>query len=654
MGFETLKGALEPQVGKQLLPEDLAFAEESLSDQDALDLVLADITYAESYFSQVAKASIDDAEKLYKGYVRQKKWGNGKLRSNLSMPLVMDAVEKLISKLHTTLWSGRSKPFNVLATGKTKPQAARAKADILAWAVRESGLEEQMRITLKSCLQFGYCLGEWGWEKVPVRKKEWSRSDTGQIQHKWVTKLVSRPYYRNLDLHRTFIDPKLNEQDPRKGGYIVKQVFLSANDLHNMRDDDTYKNIPTDDELRLILANREEPTTNSTFSGYATPQELQARRPDEQTSEDPLTKPLEYLEYWTDDRVIGVLQRKIPIRNDANEFGRKAQVGCAFIDVINSAHGFGVGRLLSGEQRFQTGAINNHMDILSLVLNPALQLVKGTGNFSQNVELSPGKVLNGGTGEFKAMSVSAPTAETMTAIQSSQDRAFKRVGANGGSNVMPQTLRTGAGVSSVMDEVTTRLQYFLNIFINLVFIPTLESMLEMCEQLSEEEINGILTEQQGKIYEGDLLEVYESTCRVEVIAGSKLTSRDAAAQLAPLIMQMLMAAPVQDSLASQGNKFNYAGFFEDVCDRLDWDIDQFIVPMDDKDQQRQDQQNGVAQKAQLALAVEQLRQQGTLNAIDRKGDVSLARDGFKAMLKGHHDADAAEAEQNQSGDVNGQ
>lgn len=645
-GFDNLPGALTETSAEQINPQDVAFQGESLDDQTALNRVLSDVEYAEKYFSQYVQAAMEEAQRLYKGQVKQNKWANGKLRSALSMPVVLDATEKLVSKLHTTLWGGK-RPFAVQPTGKTTPEAALAKERLLTWALREAGVEEEMRLMLKSCLLNGYCLGEWGWETVYLRKKVYKHDEQGNVTSKPEKIPITRPFFHTLDLHKTFIDPKLNVQDPRKGQFYVKQTFLTGYDLHDMQDDSTYKNIPTDAQLAEILAHKDEPTQDPLSGTEESPQELQARRQSEQTSSDPLAQPLSYMEYWTDDHVIGVLQAGqggIPIRNEANEFGRKNCVGCAFIDVLNSAHGFGVGRLLSGEQALQTGTLNTWMDGEALVLNPVFQLLKGTGIGSQSIEISPGKVLTS-TGELKQLEVKSSTVEAMGILQSSQDRAFKRVAANGGSNVMPQTLRTSEGVSSVQDEVTVRLQYFLNIFINLVLVPTLDAFLEMmCDKMQPKDINEILTLEQGKEFQGDVLDVYNSTCRVTIVAGSKLTSREAAAQLAPLILQFLQAAPVQDSMAVQNKKWNYFGFFNDIMDRLGWDAEAFVMDMTPQDQERyqqQQQSSAAAVKAQTAMALEQLRQQGALNLQDRKGDIKMADTMLRATTKGHSDAENA-------------
>src|ERR1039458_8676909 len=167
-------------------------------------------------------------------------------------------------------------------------------------------------------------------------------------------------------------------------------MYTDANGLERLKENDCYKNIPTMEELRSILAQKAANTKES-MQGTKdfTWRDLQAE-PQTQGAQtgDPLAQPLELVEYWSDDRVITVLQGVIVIRNEQHEFPVKPFVTCAFIDVIGSAYGFGVAKLLSGEQRFQAGVINTWIDQLALILNPVFQTKKGLASGAQNVKFS--------------------------------------------------------------------------------------------------------------------------------------------------------------------------------------------------------------------------------------------------------------------------
>ena len=165
--FEQLQQAIP--AAESLAPvqaDDTAFADEQLDDVNALKIVLADVNTAETYLqSKGLITNLDSADDLYAGNVKPRVWANGKARSNLSMPIVLEAIEKIMPTLYMSLFGTGKEPFYLRPTGKTKPEAARAKSVILSWAIKESGLKEQMRLALKNCLQYGFCVGDYGWEE---------------------------------------------------------------------------------------------------------------------------------------------------------------------------------------------------------------------------------------------------------------------------------------------------------------------------------------------------------------------------------------------------------------------------------------------------------------------------------------------------------
>jgi len=74
-----------------------------------------------------------------------------KARSNLGMPIVLEAIEKILPTLYMSLFGTGKEPFYLRPTGRTTPEAARAKAKVLSWAIKQSDLKEAMRRSLKTC-----------------------------------------------------------------------------------------------------------------------------------------------------------------------------------------------------------------------------------------------------------------------------------------------------------------------------------------------------------------------------------------------------------------------------------------------------------------------------------------------------------------------
>jgi hypothetical protein len=670
-GFSAVEGAVDQgaalSAAANFTEEHTAFRDEQYDDDTALGLVLTDVAAGISFLQSKAllPALVDTSNDLIFGLQKPRVWADGKPRANLPIYAVMEGIEKLMPVFYMSLFgTGKRRPFVVTPVGKTTPEAARAKASVLAWAIKQAGLKEEMRLTLKQCLSYGFCAGWWGWEQKNVRERVYSKNAAGRVKGKWEGVLLNLPKYENIDLKNFSFDPQCKRQDVQKGArWVAKQVMITANTLDDWREDlDTYgKNevefsiddngekvakktgkrvsrIPDRETLRKVLATDRE-QTEDTFASQkrAVWREFQAQLDSEASSADPLMKPLEYIEYWTEDHVIGVLQRKLVIRLDENEWNQSPALTCAFIDVLGSAWGFGVARLLAGEQRFQAGVANSWIDSLALVLNPVFQALKGVGPGTQNIPLAPGRVITE-TSELKPLVTPDVSNAATTAMANSESRASKRIGAEGGTNLPTQALRTGSGVQALTGDVIQRLQYFLEIFINMIYLPTLEKFMLLCmENLQPEDINRILTEEEGKEWDRDIQEVYNAKLDIDVLAGADLTARAASAQLAPMIIQMLSAPAVQTSLQIQAKKFDYANWAADMLDVQGFDVDHYFQNMTPDDIKRMQEQNQALAKGQADQNLEATKHQNDLENINEKGTVQAGVALVKKAAESHLD-----------------
>src|SRR5579859_1774440 len=650
-GFEALDQAI--QTGEALAPILPAEAEfkDPWADEVALGIVLADIDSGIGY--EQAKnfvTRMETADDLIRGYVRVRPWPNtDKARSALSVPVALEAIEKLMPFTWLAIWGSGKDPFEVTPKGKTSKEAAEAWQSLLRWAVKVSDFKEGSRLTLKSIFQYGFGCGFDGWEIDELEQRKYIRNADGSITRDMnlPKKTIQKPTYENGNLRNLIFDPSCWNQDPNSGRFIAKRISINAYDLNDMREDDTYKNIPSEEELKVILAFKQEPAKDS-MQALKPNQTREYQAQDEKlpTSKDPLNAPLEIVEYRTCDRIVTVLQQMIVIRNEVNKTGRLGVHGCAFIDVLNSLFGFGVPQLLNGEQRFQQGVLNTWVDSLALLLNPSFQQVKGLSATGQNVSISPGRVITTES-ELKPLVVPDVSKSAEEALESSQLRASRRIGAEGGTNMPNQAMRTGSGVQAFQGDITQRLQYFMEQFLNLVVVPVLKAFLIHCaENLQPEEINQILSDEDGKAFQGEILDVYNADVNIEIIAGVKLTTKQAAAQMAPIILQTLQNQAVQQALQVQGKKFDFAYFTKEWFELMGWDIETLFVDMTPDDLQRMKEQNQAAQAAQGKLVQIGAQHQADLDSIDQKAAAQGQLAVLKSLVKTHETAGLATMEAN--------
>lgn len=634
-GLETLEQAISESEARQPVTAEETQFTDPWDDITALGIVLADID-AGIAFEQAKNfiTRLETADDLIRGYVRVRPWPNSdKARSALSVPVCLEAIEKLMPVIYLSLWGSGKDPYQVTAKGNTSPAAAEANQNLLRWAVKVSNYKEGSRLTLKTILSYGFGCGFDGWEIDEIEQRKYIKDDTGKISRDKTlpAKTIQKPTYENGNLRNIIFDPGCPNQDPNSGRWIAKRIQITAYDLDDMRDDDTYKNIPTREELAKILAGKQEIAKDSMqpLKPNQT-REYQAQDDKLPISKDPLMGPLELVEYRTRQRVITVLQRLIVIRNEDNKTGKLGVHGCAFIDVLNSMFGFGVPALLNGEQRFQQGVLNTSVDGLALVLNPSFQMVKGLASSGQNIVIAPGKVTTVET-KLEPLVVQDVQQTALAAMEASQQRAYRRIGAEGGTQMPTQALRTGSGVQAFQGDITQRLQYFIEQFLELVFIPVLETFLIHChENLQSEEIDQILSREDGKAYAGNVLDVYNADYDIEIIGGTKLTAKQAALQLAPIFMQFLANEAVQDSLQVQGTKFDYAQWTEDLFELSGLGTEsQYFHPLTAEDLQRMQQKNQAMQAAMGKVLQTGVKHQADLDSIDQKA----AAQGQLAVLK---------------------
>jgi hypothetical protein len=439
-GFESLPNAIIAPDTAQILPENVAWRGETFDDETALAIVLHDASTAEAFTSGKNRfIDADRADNNFRAAGLPKNWpGVESQRAGLCVPVVMEAVEKLEPAIMLALFSDQQ-PFQLETIGPDKPEVLRAKSKLLMWGIQLSGFKEEIRKCVKSALLYGFTVGRWGWKTSKKSDTKYEMSVDGSNTVKKLVKdyEISHPTFECIELRNHLGDPSLREADVRKGRFNLVQIFADASILDDLRKDNTYKNIPTREELALIMALKSEAATDSIAGSKSMSwRDNQAAKETDIQSLDPTKAPLEILEWVSEDRIITVLQRKIVIRNDETEFGRSDLLSCAFIDVPGAMYGFGVSKLLAGEQYLQTSVLNSWLDVEALRLNPGFTAEQGLQNTSQNVKLSPGKILTGP--KLTPIPIPDVGAEALQMLQTSETRASRRVGANGSDNMPTQ------------------------------------------------------------------------------------------------------------------------------------------------------------------------------------------------------------------------
>ena len=337
------------------------------------------------------------------------------------------------------------------------------------------------------------------------------------------------------------------------------------------------------------------------------------------SSEDPLDHVLEVLEYWTNDQVICVLQRKKVIRKEKNPFGCIPFVSTFWDDVPGCFYSFGIPRRIGGVQTHIQGLRNLRLDDIALNLQQVWLAKIGTEIAAQPMRAYPGAVFKVGNPEtdLKPLIKQPIMPEAYKEEEVLIDDAERTSGANAlvvqGGSAAPGRgtgMRSATGAQAVTGASTARIQAFVDSTIEQVFIPTLNAFIEMSRQridlgLMRQIIGTALFQALEMDHQGDYLMDMCNVMdlQVSVLASSNLAAMSKMAAALPVLAEMYMQPNFVSGLAEAGYKVNWMEFARRMEQTTGWDgADEIFIPLTPQDKQQMAQNNPEAIKAQATNA----------------------------------------------------
>lgn len=616
--------------------------DQSPKDEVALALCLQDMAEAEAWVME-KRWSIewDNSAVLFSAPSEPKFWpGTEHPRAHLSVPLVATHISSILPQIMDGLF-GNDPPFMLRPRPGTSADAARAHGAIIGFQLEDINFKHQFEIGVRNLLLFGTSVWRWGWESFKQKRKTYSlkgsdlnvpgfapgttitapTEESTTLVEDEIEISVSRPTFEAIDIRHVFFDPSLADPDIRKGRFVLYRDYLTANDLDNLRNMDGYK-IPDRDTLRAIFTIPKEQTYSSPLESI--PLVLERRFAPvprwEATTADPLEQPIEVLERWDHDNVIVVLNRKVVIRNENHGLGTIPFVSCNYMDIPGSSFGYGLGKLIGGEQRLQQSIINARLDETSLNMMGTYVRRRGSNPLSQNIFIRPGGIIeDDNPQDFRPLSRLPAVPEAFAEIEASDSRAERISAANemvvqGGlpSGRRSSITRTATGVSALTSASGSRLQYLVDKLEQQVFTPFLIALVQMnINYLSPTDVRRLLDEELNQAYQGSIQDFYNARIKFSVMAASKMQEKRAMAQSLPILFQLLFQGPIPQLLTDMGQKINVQEAVQMVFTATGWrDKQSLIVPMTAQDKANMAQSNVIKSKAaQTAQNVAQKGQQ---------------------------------------------
>lgn len=291
---------------------------------------------------------------LYRSHIEKRDDG----LSNLFIPIVFSAIETVLPRIVEAVFASR--PY--LAMLPREPEDV-DNAKIMETLI-DYQLVDKMNIVrkfsdfIRECLIYGTAVAKvtWRFETRPkivrVPKYEVFGVKFGETTQEEKTVFYDDPEFEPIDIFDFFIDPDATSIDD--AAYCIQRSYRSLSYLKNQADNGIYENI---DKLEGVSG-----------SGSLTSGE---RASDIGLGASSGGKKLEVLEYWTDDRVITVVERQVVIRDIKNPYyhRRKPFINIVDIPVPHEFYGIGEVEPIEYMQYAYNDFVNQIMDNMNLSIN---------------------------------------------------------------------------------------------------------------------------------------------------------------------------------------------------------------------------------------------------------------------------------------------
>jgi hypothetical protein len=577
--------------------------------------------------------------------------GSSVTRANVSRFTVAKQVNSLAPALTGAIFSDAT-PFEIRPRPNTHQDTARAWKELIGEMLEQISFKQELSYGIQGMVNQGTVIFKGGWETETTVETHYKRKkappqvtmplgnkvtvftkESDEFEAIDVEVTHNRPTFEKCELGEIFVDPKWkNPNQIWKAKWIIHEKYLDYNDLSLLRENPDY-DIPPDDVLRaMFMPDSPEQTESISALDESLKANLSihhAANRDEDFSEDPLTKPMQVLEWWSKTEVRCVLQKKCVIRNKPHKMPDKPFFSANYWDMDNAGYGMGVGRIAGADQRVEQGMINALLDILAFAVQQEYAVARGANVPTQDQRRRLGGIrMVDGSDATKAIALVAQPQVPPDAWRAIQAVVGSAEGATGADQASVQGSlpgrgssfgRSGTGAGVIGNASTTRLQSPLERIIDGVFLPFLRFLYYMVrERMPISEIRDVLAERTADLIV-DFQDFMDSTVKFDTLAGTRLAARNRMAQALPFLLEVFGNQALVGQLSETGWKVNAMELVNMVLDMSEWKNKRdLIVPMTPEEKQNQQQQNPAAVKAQADSAQLQQKHANDMELEDKK------------------------------------
>ena len=571
--------------------EPYKFGDAPISADRALQTVISTF----DVWSQARKASHDERwaanDRMYLGLAPKKYWLDGKTqRSSLGIPISFDQVESVYPIVTRSLF-GRPDWVGAQPTPFSTPQAARALSAALSYQLGvpqdRSGTTalQQLKIAVKDVLIHGHGVIEVGF-----------RPETGNSFVDWIP---IKDFYFDPNMGKALIDHSTA---------VIVRKRMTVEQLQALRGQPGY-NIPSDASLAFLVGTTPQSPTADLENHL---KQLRRSQPNQgQRSPEPAHRFIEILQYWSNSRIIWVLNRKFVILNEENPYGLLPFCAAPCILLPGEAYGASMPDMLEGDQLLIQGITNASIDKLTLELFPPRYRQSQGGTHPMSDAWRPGMVSD--IRDLKAVEVLFPPASGSDAFSHlglADSRARKRFGvselAQSGSPTASNANRTAGGVHSQEAATASRIGTIIENIEEYMIAPMLYKLQVVLNRFVPDALPQIPAEAQGQT--GFVpRSILGEQVQFKLVGASSLAARGELLQIMQPVSQTLLSAPVLEMAAKQGQTLDFREWESFFLAATTGQRFAFFRPMNEQEQQAMQQPSPEAmaeiQKVEMEGAV---------------------------------------------------
>ncbi len=531
-----------PPAAPEALDQSQTLSWQSLQDGLALDLVKRTFNKYQIYRWNNHDRRWNANDALYYGYIPQRFWeGTTVPRASLSVPVVFDQVESALPAISNAIFQGSTNWFATDPLPGTSLQEAKGVEDRLTYLLEHprdkygSTARNELILSFKDILIHG----------------------NGVVMLE-IDPVSNDPVVHWVDLRDLYVDPGAGTNlDEAKA--VILRKFLSVEQLDSLRSHPKFK-IPAIESLKTLSQYRTFDSSDNTKQTSEWLRGVRFRPGFDDKSEMPAEQTIEVLIYYSNSRIIWLLNRQLVAFNDTNPYGFIPFAGAPCFIVPGRWYAMGFSDVLEGVQMYMQGITNGRLDELALALNPPRSKKRGPTLTPSQSRYRPGLIMEFDNPKedmiiHQAQNITQDSWQEMSFLE---QQAQKRTGMNdmmtSGTPLRSNASRTSLGIQAQMESPSSRLQKIVENIENFLIVPMLYKLHAMDQMHSQQQGTSSLPvlSSQFNAYSDVSSSFLSKPVKFNMLASTRMLTRQKLMQLFPFVAQYLLSAPFMAALGQAG------------------------------------------------------------------------------------------------------